>query len=63
MTHIYVVRVVLPSLGNIVHVDKYTQRKRLHTKYSIVHMVYLPFDNVWCLTAMGKKTMSDNRII
>ena len=38
------------------HVDMYTKRKRLHAKYSIVHIVYLPFDNVWCLTAMGKKT-------
>ena len=37
------------------HVDMYTKRKRLHTKYSIVHVVYLPFDNVWCLTAKGKK--------
>ena len=37
------------------HGDLYTKRKRLHAKYSIVHVVYLPFDNVWCLTAMGKK--------
>ena len=39
------------------HIDLYKKRKRLHTKYSIVH---LPFDNVWCLTAME---MSDNSII
>ena len=37
------------------HIDMYTKRKRLHAKYSIVHIVYLPFDNVWCLTAMGEK--------
>ena len=36
------------------HIDMYTKPKRLHAKYSIVHIVYLPFDNVWCLTAMGK---------
>ena len=40
------------------HVDLYMKRRRLRTKYSIVHIVYLPFDNVWCLTAME---MSDNR--
>ena len=45
------------------HVGMYTKRKHLHAKYSIVHIVYLPCDNVWCLTAMGQKTMSDNRII
>ena len=45
------------------HGDLYTKRKRLHAKYSIVHVYYLPFDNVWCLMAKGKKTMSDNRII
>ena len=28
------------------HVDLYTKCKRLHAKYSIVHVVYLPFDNV-----------------
>ena len=33
------------------HVDMYTNRKRLHAKNSIVHIVY----NVWCLMAMGKK--------
>ena len=37
------------------HVDLYTKRKRLHAKHSIVHVVHLQFDNVWCLTAMGKK--------
>ena len=28
------------------HVDMYMKRKRLHTKYSIVNVVYLPFDKV-----------------
>ena len=37
------------------HVDMYTKRKRLHAKNSIVHIIYLAFDNVWCLTAMEKK--------
>ena len=36
------------------HVDLYTKRKCLHAKYSIVHIVYLPFDVVF-KTAMGKK--------